>query len=251
MDTSILSIIIVGAIAAIGGYLFGMADSRVTNAFKETREKEAAVKQAIANEKQTVAAAAPRLDDHNVLNVSLDPALKWHLQLDGVPLEPDGLSPEQRARLVNVIVQIRPWIDGKVVGAPVTPPVSPAPAGPPPPIPGVTVPMPATVAPVTAPAAPAGPPRIDIARGFRSLLENEVKKPEALQARSIIGMIDDVLQRKLAMSPLADRHIRLEEGSVGEVIVYVGVQRYSGVDAVPDEAIKALIKQAIAEWDKQ
>ena len=67
----------------------------------------------------------------------------------------------------------------------------------------------------------------------------------------IVEMIDEVLQKKLEDSPLAGKKIRLEEGTVGEVVVFVGAIRYSGIDAVPDEQIKAIIREAIAEWNKK
>jgi hypothetical protein len=243
MDTNVLWTVIVGAVAAIAGYVFGMVDSRVTNAIKENRAEQAALKEATARE-----SIPARLDEHSVLKVTVDPTLRWHLELDGTQLEPEGLTPEQRARLVNVIVQIRPWIDGKTTAAPA--PAAPASALVSATIQTGMVQTSAPAAPVPAVAPPAGPPRLDIARGFRSLLEKELKGAEPEKGPSIVRMIDDVLQKKLELSPLAAKHIRLEEGSVGEVVVYVGVQRYSGVDAVPDEAIKGIIKEAIAEWNR-
>jgi hypothetical protein len=242
---NIWPIILVGVIAAIAGYVFGMIDSRVTTALKEGREKIA--------ESEEAKAAAEKLDEHNVLKVTVDPALKWRLELDGIHIEPNGLSAEQRTRLVNVLVQIRPWIDGKTVSSPVpnTPAIEAAPL--PDSVPLQPAPQPSSTAIGTQPAAaaPAGSPRLDFVRGFRSLLENDVKKPEPLKVPSIVGLIDDVLQKKLENSPLSGKKIRLEEGSVGEVVVYVGAVRYSGIDAVPDENIKAIIKEAIAEWDKK
>lgn len=244
---NILIMIIVGLTGVVGGYLFRMADSRVTSAFMEDRAKDAAAKEEAARE-----AAPKKLDEHSVLRVTVDPTLKWHLELDEVPLDPDGLTPDQRARLVNVIVQIRPWIDGKVSG-PVSAPVvsAPPPAPAPMPMSPYMVQAPSPTPPAAGPAAPAGSLRLDPRRGFRSLLENEVKKPEVFKGPSIVAMIDAVLQKKLEASPFADKHIRLEEGSLGEVIVYVGVQRYSGVEAVPDDAIQSLIKQSIADWNAQ
>ena len=53
MDTNILWIVLVGAIAAVAGYLFGMADSRVTGALKESRAKDAAAKASAAAETAT------------------------------------------------------------------------------------------------------------------------------------------------------------------------------------------------------
>ena len=41
------------------------------------------------------------------------------------------------------------------------------------------------------------------------------------------------------------------ESPSGGVSVYVGVNRYEGIDEVPDDAIKAAIRTAIAEWEKK
>jgi hypothetical protein len=236
-------VVLVGVIAAVAGYFFGMLDSRVTKALKETREE------AVDREE-----AVSKLDEHSVLQVTVDPALKWHLDLDGTRIEPDGLTAEQRARLVNILVQIRPWIDGKTISSPSPREPGPVPTVPPLPTPIAPAPTSALASVGTPPAIPASidKPRIDLGRGWRTMLENDLgKKPEPLKAPSIVAMIDDVLQKKLANSPLAEKRIRLEEGSVGEVVVFVGLTRYSGVDAVPDEEIKAIIRAAIADWDKK
>src|SRR3972149_689846 len=178
-----LIVIIVGVIAVIAGYLFGILDARVTTALKEGREK------IVAEEQKPT----PKLDEHDVLKVSVDRAIKWHLELDGARIEPDGLTPEQRTRLVNVIVQIRPWIDGKTVASPVPIPVSPA-------TPALAS-NPALAwdasVPIGTQPAVTSPPRIDIARGFRSILESDVKNPEPAKGPSIVTMIDEVLQKKL------------------------------------------------------
>ena len=235
-----LIVIIVGAIAiivgAIVGYLAATLENRLTTALKEGREE--------TDPEHPDAPPAPKLDEHDVLKVMIDPALKWHLELDGERIEPDGLSVEQRARLVNVVVQIRPWIDGKTLT-----PVAPKPSNPDADL--------AAAAAVVAATSVAPPPvvstatRVDVGRGFRTLLENDIKKPEPPKLPSIVGMIDEVLQKKLESSPLSWKKIRLEEGAVGEVVVFVGPTRYSGIDAVPDDDIKAIIREAIAEWDKK
>jgi hypothetical protein len=231
-------IAIVGVIAIILGYLVAILENRLTTVLKEGRGDVNPDDPLDPDEKPT-----PKLDEHDVLKVTIDPGLKWHLELDGVRIEPDGLTAEQRTRLVNVVVQIRPWIDGKIVpvAAPKPPDAGPDLAAPSSLVASTPV---GTQPPVTSPL------RVDAVRGFRSLLENDMKKPEPIKGPSIVGLIDEVLQKKLEGSPLASKRIRLEEGSVGEVVVYVGAIRYSGIDAVPDDDIKAIIREAITEWDK-
>ena len=174
-------------------------------------------------------------EEHTALKVTLDKSLAWHLEVDGARIAPNDLTSEQRARLVNIIVQIRPWIDGKTAPAPAVP--APAPA----------------VTPVSTKPAEQGEKdktKLSIGRGFRSLMANDLKVIENTRPPSIVAMIDDFLQKRLAASPLANREIHLEEGSLGEVIVFVGKTRYAGVDDVPDPEIQTIIKSAIKDWEK-
>ncbi len=82
------------------------------------------------------------------------------------------------------------------------------------------------------------------------MLANEVKVPESPSKVSIISMIDAILQQKLQNSPLANQKIKMEEGPMGEVLVHVGALRYSGLDNVPDAAIRTLIQEAIDEFNR-
>ena len=236
MEISIVWVVVIAAIAVGAGYIFRMLDSRVTTALKESLEKAPAPEEA----RPDFRPAEP-----SVLRVTLDQTLRWHLELDGAQIEPDGLTPEQRARLVNVIVQIRPWIDGKTAVSPglVAAPVPALPVASPRPSYAELVPTPQP--------PPAAALRIDIGRGFRTMLENDLKKPEVVKPTSIVSMIDDVLQKILAVSPLAARKIRLEEGPGGEVVVFVDKESYNGVDSVPYDDVRAIIRQAITEWDRK
>ncbi len=175
--------------------------------------------------------------EHAVLKISVDKALKWHLELDGVPLDdPARVTTEQHQRLINAIAQIRPWLDGKS-----TPPETAQH--------GIRTSLPATVNP-TSTAEPAL--KIDALRGFRSLLNNEIKTHgDQLKGASIVEMIDEVLQAKLLGTALMERSIRLEESPAGGVIVCVGTQKYPGIDAVPEPEIRDIIKASIAAWEKK
>ena len=70
------------------------------------------------------------------------------------------------------------------------------------------------------------------------------------QPGSIIQQIDAILQKKLAGTPLEKRSIRLQESLEGTLWIYVGLKRYEGIDAVPEEETKAVIRQAVAEWER-
>lgn len=191
--------------------------------------------------------------EHTALRVTLDQSLAWHLEVDGARIAPDDLTPEQRARLVNIIVQIRPWIDGKTVApAPAVPSSAPIFAenggtG------GGRSAAPLAVAPM--PAKPPAEndkdkPKISIGRGFRSLMANDLKLIENARPPSIVTMIDDFLQKRLADSPLGKLDIHLEEGPLGEVNVFVGKTRHASVDDVPDPEIQTIIRAAIKDWEK-
>lgn len=239
MPANILPIIIGVAVAAlilgaIVGYAASLLEGRLNKTLDESRE---VTDPNDPNYKEP----EPVVVGHDILKVNIDAALKLHLILDGVELEPDGLVAEQRARLVNVIVQIRPWIDGKIV--PSAEPLLPVVASPEPKISALST----LSTPQSTPATPHV--RINPLQGFRSLVESEVKKPEPLLQNNIISLIDEVLQKKLESSSLIDKKIRIEAGPTGEVIVYVGSARYIGVDNVPDSAIQRIIQDAIAEWN--
>jgi hypothetical protein len=69
--------------------------------------------------------------------------------------------------------------------------------------------------------------------------------------KSIVEQIEDVLQEKLAMTAYSNQGIHLLEGSGGEVLVQIGTRMHAGVETLPDPEVQALIRQAIAEWEKK
>jgi formamidopyrimidine-DNA glycosylase len=148
-----------------------------------------------------------------------------HFRVYGLRLEDkDALQAEQRQRLITVVLDLRPWLEAAR-------PSSPAAAADP-----VTSQQMIQPSTVVSPDKPKG----KVVEGV---------KPTPI-LKSIVEQIDDVLQVKILASPFKDRKIGLEEGPGGTVIVKDGINRYEGVDAVPDPEIKALIRQAVAEWEK-
>ena len=232
--------IILIIVAVIAGYGIGIIDSRITASLRKKTEDSANATPNPAP--QPEAEEKNRLGEHTVLRVSIDQALKWHIDLDKVQVDdPNTISAEQRQRLISLITQIRPWIDGKAGQTITSSPAATAPGLPPA--------MTPSLAPKTPTASSSPAPKIDPLRGLRSLLNNEIKAPT--KTASIVTIIDEVLQARLLNSPLLSRSIRLEEGRSGELIVLVGPNRYNSVDEVPEPEIRAMIKTAISDWERK
>ena len=84
----------------------------------------------------------------------------------------------------------------------------------------------------------------------RAVQADMVKHP-APEDKSIVMQIDEILQERLEGSPLKQRGIRLAELPDKSMAVWVGLEKYTGVDAVPDEEIKELIRLCVAEWERR
>jgi hypothetical protein len=186
------------------------------------------------NARAAVKPAPPSLPGKNLLRLWLDPSERPALDLDDQNVNTSPLSELNRKRLLALLNLMRPWIEGKsAASAPAPQPLPPAPVA-------RSAPdaMPAAVAstlpPISTPAVP---------------LAKAPEKPAALL--SIVGQINEILQARLANSPLAGRGIRLQESPDGSVFVWVGVQKFDGVGDVTDPEVQAIIRAATAEWEKK
>ena len=70
------------------------------------------------------------------------------------------------------------------------------------------------------------------------------------QPMSIVEQVDEKLQELLEGSPLASKNIRLTELPNKGVTVCVGNEYYDGINAVPDEEVKRIIRQAVKKWEE-
>jgi len=115
---------------------------------------------------------------------------------------------------------------------------------------------PKPVPPASSPLAdlPAAPPpqrpTLTAVNVLARALQSEVRTPEP-PPRSIAVQIDEILQEMLEKSPLASRGIRLLELPNKGMVVMVGLNQYEGVEAVPEEEIRQVIRAAVAEWEQR
>ena len=97
---------------------------------------------------------------------------------------------------------------------------------------------------------PAQRPTISPVNVLARAIQGDVKTPQA-PPKSIAAQIDEILQEKLATSPLNSSAIRLLELPGKGMVVMVGLDQYEGVDLVPDPEIRDLIRSAVAEWERR
>jgi hypothetical protein len=226
-----LQYIVIALIAVIVGWVIGFVDSNLRTSQKiKAAEQKAQIKLEEAEKKIAQADQKISLESRIAPAAQDDPGLlrlkrtsnRVSVEMDGVLL-PEVLSAEKKKRLVELISVFRPWLEN---GKPQPPaPVSDA--------------RPPAVAAVKEPAS----------RPIQSAaIKPEEKK---LSTLSIVGQIDSVLQTRLMNTKFAKSGIRLQESLQGGVQVYVGLEKYSTVDDVPDQEIKTEIRAAIAEWEQK
>lgn len=215
----------VGLGMLILGWLIGFIDSNLrANRKIQAAQLQAQVEIEAARQKAAEAQqAAP--PEASILRLWSGPDEQLHLEVEGAELgAPGTLSPDQRRRLIAALNQARPWVEAR----PAAVPPRPAPAAEPPP--------------------PVVPPPVEPVKA--SLFPGRARPVEPAPAPlSIVEQINEVLQKRLAGTPLGRKAISLSESPGGGVIVLVGASRYEGVDAVPDPEVVAAIRAAIAEWE--
>ncbi len=215
-------------------YVFGLLEGR-NQGYKKRKAEEAMGKKDVPESRPVTV----KVDDPGLMRIRHESGYLT-LDLDGARVDTSSLTTDQRKRLIEMLTLVRPWLEGK-------PAMAPAPAAPPPPPqpkpvgdtrqdpPDISTP-PAQFAPQTAASRPS-----TIAKEDRPVAP----------AGSIVTQIDAILQARLVGTPLEERGVFLAQSSEGGVIVYIGLTKYMGIDEVPDQEVKAAIREAIKEWENK
>jgi len=85
---------------------------------------------------------------------------------------------------------------------------------------------------------------------FGDVLTPKKKSGIDQQDQSIVAQIDQILQSKIEGTNLEDNGIRLVEGPDQGMVIEVGLNKYTDIEAVPDGEIRQLIRISVAEWER-
>jgi len=188
--------------------------------------------------------------------------------------EAKELTPDQRTRLSKVI---RIWTEW--TNRPIEETVEPAPAAAAPetpaaeetpiasqaaaaqvetqPFDAASVFTPAQEPVVSTESEGATRPVVDLVNEETAAIPDEISEPAeepappVVKNQTIVEQINDVLQEKLAGTPYEQRGLILQDNLNNGVIVYVGGEKYEGIELVPYPDAQELIRSSVAEWEKK
>lgn len=155
---------------------------------------------------------------------------------------PAELSDEQRERLAGLAGEFGRWFSA----APEPPPQKPFAETPIRHLPGQPE---QEKLPSTAVNSEPERPSLNPFKIFTRALRAAEKPSGAASPESIVAQIDALLQARLEGTHLATRGIRLVESQGQGLAVQVGLKSYASLEAVPDPEVRAVIRQAVADWE--
>jgi hypothetical protein len=242
MQINLVTLVGISLAAMFFGYFFGLFEGRGQGAKKRKAEEEAESSAKINFEPPLPPPGPVTPVENRLLAIRLDERNQPQLELDGQRVNAYQLAPEQRKRLVDLMLILRPWVESNAAQK-LSIPAQPAPRP-------VTAPLPPPPALLHSPASP--PSAAPAARQTppSGVSPNTVPVPEPVPT-SLVGQIDAILQARLIGTSLEEKGIRLVESIHGGALVFVGNKSYEGVGEVPDPEVQAAIRAATAEWEKR
>ncbi len=94
-------------------------------------------------------------------------------------------------------------------------------------------------------------PSINIFKSLVHTARSEIKEKVEADDQSIAFQVDEILQAKLEQSDLKDQAIRLLDLPGQGMVILIGLEKYDDIEAVPDEEIKKLLRESVAEWETE
>jgi FtsZ-interacting cell division protein ZipA len=149
-----------------------------------------------------------------------------------------ALSPEQQRQLIKAVVDLQAWLAS---GPPGTPAEDKMPVSA----------LPAQQQPAVKEQDEAGRPSLNPFKIFERAITTTEGATQSSLPKSIASQVDEILQEKLAGTPLENRAIRLLELPGQGMVVMIGLTKYDELDKVPDLEIRRLIQQSVAEWERR
>lgn len=137
--------------------------------------------------------------------------------------------------------------------APEISPAAPLVSPPVPPTPPVTGTGPLNPPRTVTGTGPLNPPRTVTGTGpLRAPdgLAGDKKNTPLTPSRSIVQQVDDILQERLRNTPLNERGIRLTQDLRDGVVIWVGLERYVGLESVPYPEVTEAVRGAVKEWEE-
>ncbi len=82
--------------------------------------------------------------------------------------------------------------------------------------------------------------------------ENTSASSSPSELLNLFEQIDALLQKRASERPeLAKRGIRLSEDTDGRLLIYVGRDHYRSTEDIPDDEVRAFIRETIRMWENQ
>jgi len=69
--------------------------------------------------------------------------------------------------------------------------------------------------------------------------------------KTIAGQISLIIEKMLVDSPIKEKGIKLIENSHQGVDVWIGLEKFDGIDAIPYPDVQQLIREAVAQWERE
>ena len=156
------------------------------------------------------------------------------VEMNGVSHHQESdLHADQKQKLVNLVEELQTWIGASTAAAAVVPsqPAKSEPA-------------------IEKSGNEQDGTSLNPLKIFGDALQPQKKIDADELDQSIVSQIDQILQAKLEETNFEDRGIRLVEGPKQGMVIEIGLDKYTEIEAVPDEQIRQLIRLSVADWER-